>query len=47
MRHSTALAGIYVGIKRNLQSAAQPGKDEAAAAARWTNEGGTNPPSSM
>ena len=36
-----ALAGIYVGMKRKLQNAAQTGKDEAAAG-RWANEGGAN-----
>lgn len=39
-----ALAGIYVGIKRKMQNAAPPAKDEEAAA-RWANEGGAIAPS--
>jgi len=39
-----ALAGIYIGMKRKHERAAQPGKDELAAA-QWANEGGANAPS--
>lgn len=39
-----AMAGIYVAIRRNRQNPARPAKD-AAADARWANEGGANAPS--
>ena len=41
-----AIAGIYMAIKPILQNSARPAKD-AAADARWANEGGANAPSSL
>jgi hypothetical protein len=41
-----AMVGIYVAIKRKLDNAAQPVKDESVDS-QWANEGGANAPSSV
>jgi hypothetical protein len=41
-----ALAGIYVVIKRSLQTEGRPAKDHDAEA-QWANEGGANAPATV
>jgi hypothetical protein len=38
-----AIAGIYIWIRRNQQSAAPVKEAERAAESEWANEGGANP----
>jgi hypothetical protein len=40
------MGGIYVAIRRSLQTEVRPARDNAAEA-QWANEGGANAPASV